>query len=267
MTLLRAAARSLLASYFIVSGAKAVKDPTPYLPAAEPVADRFVPLVKQYAPAQLASYVPEDAVTLVRLNGGMQLLGGLALASGKGRRLGALLLAASLVPSTLARHPFWTRDTPEERAADRAHFMKNTSLLGGVLLASADTEGKPSLAWRAQKGSHALARDTRRTGRRLAKDTRHLGDSALAEGAALVGAVVATSRKAKKKAARELKRTSRAAEKQAAQARETASAAAKQARKDARKFAKTARKQAATQIESARRGAERVTRNIHLGEN
>ena len=267
MTLLRAGARTLLASYFIVSGAKAVKDPGPLVPAAEPLADKFVPLVKQYAPAQVAGYVPEDAETLVRVNGALQLAGGLALASGKGRRLGAMLLAASLIPSTLARHPFWTREDPEERALDKAHFLKNTSLLGGVLLASADTEGKPSLAWRAQKGSQAIARDTRRKGKRVAKDTRALSDSALAEGAALVGAVVATSRKAKKQAAKEFKRNSKAAKKQAVATREAAAAAAKQARKDAGKLARSAKKEASAQIAAARKSAEKVAKNIHLGEN
>ena len=107
MTLLRAGARTMLASYFIVSGVKAVRNPDPLVPAAEPVADRVVPLVKKYAPQQIVTAIPEDTVNLVRANGAAQILGGLALASGKGRRLGALLLAGSLLPSTVAKHPFW----------------------------------------------------------------------------------------------------------------------------------------------------------------
>src|SRR3954453_17831446 len=193
MTLLRTAARTLLASYFVASGLKAVRDPAPLVPAAEPMADRLVPLVKQYAPAQFAEYVPEDTTTLVRLNGAAQVVGGLALATGFGRRFGALLLAGSLIPSTIAKYPFWTRQDPEEKAGDRQHFLKNASLLGGVLLASVDTEGKPSLAWRAQKGGHALAKDTRRTGRQIAKSTGELSDAALAGGAALVTTVVKQS--------------------------------------------------------------------------
>jgi hypothetical protein len=39
-----------------------------------------------------------------------------ALATGFGRRLGALLLAGTLVPSTIAKYPFWTRDDPDHRA-------------------------------------------------------------------------------------------------------------------------------------------------------
>ncbi|HLT61368.1 MAG TPA: DoxX family membrane protein, partial [Microlunatus sp.] len=222
MTLLRAAARTLLASYFVVSGVKAVKDPESLVPAAQPVADKVVPLVKDYAPDTVAKYVPEDAATLIRINGALQLAGGFALATGKGRRLGALLLAASLVPSTIAKHPFWDREDPEQEAADRAHFLKNASLLGGVLLAAGDTEGKPSLAWRARRGSEALARDTKKRGKKAAKQGRELTEEALAGGALLAGTVVAGSRRARKKARKEFKKAQAVAEKQAAEAKKVA---------------------------------------------
>lgn len=258
MTLLRAGARTMLASYFIVNGVKAVRNPDPLVPAAEPVADRVVPLVKKYAPQQVATAIPEDTANLVRANGAAQILGGLALASGMGRRAGALLLAGALVPSTLARHPFWTRTDPEEKALDRSQFLKNVSLLGGVLLAAGDTEGKPSLAYRAQKGGHSLAKETRKARKSLAKSTSGLAksttsvaDDALAGGAALVGAVVAGSRAARKKAAKERKKAHQVAAKQAAVAQVAADKAAKQAAKEDRKQQK----------------AYRRNKNIRRGEN
>jgi len=259
MTLLRAAARTLLASYFVVSGVKAVKDPTPLVPAAEPLADRLVPLVKRYAPAQVAASIPEDAATLVRINGALQLVGGLALASGKGRRLGAAFLAASLIPSTLAKYPFWTRDTAEERAADREHFLKNVSLLGGVVLASRDTEGLPSLAYRAHAGSQSLAKDTRKASHKVAKQTRAVSDAAIAEGALLVGTVVATTRRARKRAAKELKSNQKSAAKQVKHGRSAAADAAKQA--------KAAAQQASREAQKLKKKAGKVAKNIHLGEN
>ena len=137
MTLLRAVPRTMLASYFVVAGIKAIRDPESLVPAAEPIVDRVVPVVKQYSPEQVAGFVPENAVTLVRINGIAQVTGGLALATGKGRRLGALLLAGSLVPSTIAKHPFWKEQDPDERSRERSHFLKNVSLLGGVLLGCA----------------------------------------------------------------------------------------------------------------------------------
>jgi uncharacterized membrane protein YphA (DoxX/SURF4 family) len=222
------------------------------------VADRVVPLVKKYAPQQVATAIPEDTANLVRANGAAQILGGLALASGKGRRAGALLLAGALVPSTLARHPFWTRTDPEEKALDRSQFLKNVSLLGGVLLAAVDTEGKPSLAYRAQKGGQSLAKETRRARKSLAKSTSGLAkstsgvaDDALAGGAALVGAVVAGSRAARKKAAKERKKAHQVAAKQAAHAQVAADKAAKQAAKEDRKQQK----------------AYRRNKNIRRGEN
>ena len=226
MTLLRAAYRTMLASYFVASGVKALRDPDSLVPAAEPLTDRVVPLVKEYAPEQVAGYLPEDARTLVRVNGATQVVGGLALASGKGRRLGALLLAGSLVPSTIAKHPFWSRSDSAERAEDQHQFLKNVSLLGGVLLASRDTEGSPSLAWRAEKGGKAIAKSTGKASDKLSKRASALTDggsdlaeTALATGAALVGTVVTSTRKARKQAVKQFARAQEAAARQAEETR------------------------------------------------
>ena len=245
------------------SGIKAIRDPESLVPAAEPLADRVVPLVKEYTPEQVASYVPENTVTLVRVFGVAQVLGGTALATGKGRRLGALLLAGTLVPSTIAKHPFWRVQDPEERAQDRNHFLKNISLLGGVLIASADTEGKPSLAWRAQRGGEKLAKGTRRASKKLTKgssniagEASELAEAAVATGAALVGAVSESSRKLQKQAARQLKEAQAVAATQAEEAQEAAAKAAKKIKKEAKKQAKVVKKK-----------AKELGENVHLGEN
>jgi uncharacterized membrane protein YphA (DoxX/SURF4 family) len=263
MSLLRAIPRTMLASYFVAAGIKAIRDPESLVPAAEPLVDRVVPLVKEYAPEQVAGYVPENTVTLVRINGIAQVVGGAALATGKGRRLGALLLAGSLIPSTIAKHPFWTVQDPEERAQDRNHFLKNVSLLGGVLLASQDTEGKPSLAWRAQKGGESIAKETRRASKKLSKSTSkaagrssELADAAVAGGAALVGAVAESSRRVRKQAAKQLKEAKALAAKQAEEAQEAAAKAAKKAKKEARKELKVVAKK-----------AKKIGKNVQLGEN
>jgi uncharacterized membrane protein YphA (DoxX/SURF4 family) len=263
MTLLRAVPRAMLASYFVASGIKAVRDPESLVPAAEPIADRLVPLVKQYSPEQVAGVVPENTVTLVRLFGVAQVVGGAALATGKGRRLGALLLAGTLVPSTVAKHPFWTVQDPEQRAQDRSHFLKNVSLLGGVLIASVDTEGKPSLAWRAQKGGQKLGKETRKASKKLAKSTgkvaggaNELAESAVVTGVALVEALADSSRKAKKKAAKQLKEAKALAAHRAEEAQAAAAKAAKKANKQARKQAKVVSKK-----------AKKIGENVQLGDN
>jgi len=253
----------MLASYFVAAGIKAIRDPESLVPAAEPLVDRVVPLVKEYTPEQVAGYVPENTVTLVRINGMAQVAGGAALATGRGRRLGALLLAGSLIPSTIAKHPFWAVQDPEERVQERTHFLKNVSLLGGVLLASQDTEGKPSLAWRAQKGGESIAKETRRASKKLAKRTNRaaggaseLADVAVASGAALVGAVAESSRRVRKQATKQLKEAKAVAAKQAEEAQEAAAKAAKKAKKEARKELKVVAKK-----------AKKIGKNVQLGEN
>jgi len=286
MTLLRAGYRTMLASYFISSGVKAVRNPGPLAPLAEPLAEKVVPVVKRYAPEQVAAYVPEDARTLVRLNGAVQIVGGLALATGKGRRVGALLLAGSLIPSTLAKYPFWDQ-TGDEKAASRSHFAKNVSLLGGVLLASRDTEGRPGIAWRAQAGSQAIAKSTSRTAKKithsgtsdkLAKQAGRLGDTvsdvagdvagktsdlagaALAGGAALLGAAEIATRGTRKKARKQFKVAQAAAVTSAKAAQVAAVKQAKITRAQLAEQAKEARKVSAQRAEEARVAAQQAAK-------
>src|SRR5439155_1358622 len=67
---------------------------------------------------------------------------------------------ASIVPTTLAGHRFWEHTDPTERFGQISNFVKNAGLLGGLLLAAVDTEGKPSVGWRARKAAHAAAEAT-----------------------------------------------------------------------------------------------------------
>jgi uncharacterized membrane protein YphA (DoxX/SURF4 family) len=172
MTVVRAIARPLLSAIFIVQGAKAVRKPDLLVPDAEPVADRLVPLLKKIAPAQLGDRIPKSTKNLVRLNGAIQVLGGVALASGSGRRIGATALAASLVPTTMARHAFWQQNDPNDRAREQVQFLKNLGLMGGLLLAAVDTEGKPGIAWRTSHGAHTAKRETGRAAKLAKRDVR-----------------------------------------------------------------------------------------------
>jgi hypothetical protein len=58
--------------------------------------------------------------------------------------------------------------TPEQKAARRSTAFKNSSLVGAVMLAAVDTEGNPSLLWRAEH----LAGDVRKNASKLGKDTQ-----------------------------------------------------------------------------------------------
>ena len=161
MTLTRLVARPMLASMFVVGGFNALRNAPQLAARAEPVTETLTGLADKVAPE---APIPHDPTTLVRINGAVQVGAGLLLATGHVPRLSSAALAATLVPTTAAGHRFWEEKDPAARAQQRIHFFKNVSMLGGLLLASVDTDGKPGLAWRAR---HA-ARDARREARHLA---------------------------------------------------------------------------------------------------
>jgi uncharacterized membrane protein YphA (DoxX/SURF4 family) len=161
MTITRLLARPMLASMFVVGGVNSLRNASSLAPQAAPVTERLTSVAEKAVPQ---APIPSDPATLVRINGAAQVGAGLLLATGRTPRLAATLLAASLVPSTAAYHRFWEAEDPETRANQKAHFFKNVSALGGLLIASVDTEGKPGVAWRARRA----ARDARREAGHLA---------------------------------------------------------------------------------------------------
>jgi putative oxidoreductase len=73
---------------------------------------------------------PELAVPLTGL---MILVGGLLVALGVWPDLGALLIAAFVLPTAFLMHAYWKVDDPMMRGNQQAHFMKNVSLGGAAL--------------------------------------------------------------------------------------------------------------------------------------
>ena len=154
----------MLATIFVTGGLDALRNPASKVPAAESVA----PQIAEQIPV-LSDY---DTETLVRINGGVQLVAGTALAFGWFPRVAALALAGSVIPTTAAGHRFWEVDDQLQRKQQKIHFSKNLGLLGGLLLAAADTEGRPGVGWRTRHGAEhmgAAVRRTRREARLMAK--------------------------------------------------------------------------------------------------
>ncbi len=178
----------MLASFFVVNGAKSALKPDQFVDDADPIAQRFVPLAHRVAPPTFSNYIPDDTRSLVRYVGIAQFIGGLGLATGIGRRGCSTLLSLTMVPHVVAsRSPKGA--SPEQRTAARSIMLRNVALLGAVLLASRDTEGRPSIGWRAQQEQERLSRTAsrqRRQLRRQQKQTRkaidkqaaHLGKGA-----------------------------------------------------------------------------------------
>ncbi len=173
--ILRRAARPMLAAIFISGGIEALRSPQAHARAAKPVLEAVGPAVDQaveVAPLDLDER-PDDEM-LVKIDAGVKIVAGTMLAFGKFPRLASTALAASLIPTTLAGHRFWEEDDPEVRAQQQIHFLKNVGLLGGLLIASADTQGKPSIGWRARKAAAQLSGQTSTLGDSAAELTEKL---------------------------------------------------------------------------------------------
>lgn len=168
----------MIAGLFINEGLAGARDPDAKVEAAAPI----LSAVKE------ATGLTMSDADLVKANGAVMAGAGLMFALGRLPRLSALAMAATLVPTTLAGHRFWEEEPGSEaRATQRIHFEKNASLLGAMLLASADTEGRPGLGWRARRA----AKDTERlvsTAQREAKLATALAQAKLEAAAAPVAA-------------------------------------------------------------------------------
>ncbi len=153
MSPIRTLARPLLAGAFITGGVESLRHPGPR--------------VEVVRAAGMAS--PEQ---LVRVNAVADILAGLMLARGRAPRLSALVLAGSIVPTTYVGHPFWTEKDKVVRKQQQVHFFKNLGVLGGLLLATADTGGRESVPHKAGRLSRKAKKDTAKVARSARKTAR-----------------------------------------------------------------------------------------------
>jgi uncharacterized membrane protein YphA (DoxX/SURF4 family) len=152
MSIIHVVPRVLLAGYFGYTGWKALRSPDEFDADVQPTVDKLIPLAKRILPEPLGQQVPGDAPALVKCLAITRLAGSAMLATGIGRRIGAGLLAATVVPQIV---------TAAQADEGREELLAtDAALLGGTLLAAADTQGKPSLWWRA-KLQHEMAQDNR----------------------------------------------------------------------------------------------------------
>ncbi|MFD6102269.1 DoxX family protein [Nocardia salmonicida] len=192
----RRIARALLGTTFVAAGVNGLMNQKPRAAAANALADKG----RTGLPDALAARVPDDPSQFVRINSAAQVVGGLLLASGRAPRPAALVLAATVVPGTVTEQDFWAETDPDRKAAKRVGFLKDLGLLGGLMIAAADTEGKPSLGWRARRAfsreepriaaeGAALAAAAKVRGAQLAdvahEQGAHLAEAANERGAAL----------------------------------------------------------------------------------
>jgi putative oxidoreductase len=128
-------ASPLIASIFIRGGLDAAMNPEGKVKKAEKVTGPI---------AQRVNVLPEDTETLVRMNGVTQVLAGATLSLGILRRLSAVVLIGTLIPTTLAGHRFWDELDEDARNQQITQFAKNLGLLGGLLLIAMETTTRSS---------------------------------------------------------------------------------------------------------------------------
>lgn len=151
--LIRRLARPLLASTFVANGVETLMHPQSRVQEASDLVVKG----QESLPSNVASSLPSDPDTLVKVTAAVQIAGGTLLALGKAPRPAALALAATVVPATVTEQNFWAETDPARKAAKRAAFLKDMGLLGGLMIAAADTAGKPSLGWRGRRAARKAA--------------------------------------------------------------------------------------------------------------
>ncbi|MGA7207254.1 MAG: DoxX family protein [Specibacter sp.] len=139
MSIVRVLARPMLASSFILSGLDRMRH-------ADQTAEQLSPVL-----GRISAALPVEASekNLARIVAGTQLGAGVLLATGKFSRPAAVLLALTAGLTTVVEYRSAPISTKEGKAHRRSQLAKNIGLLGGALLASVDTAGRPGLAWRA----------------------------------------------------------------------------------------------------------------------
>jgi len=150
--LIRRIARPLLSAVFVSQGIDSLRNPKPAADAAAPAVDGLRAL-----PDPVGSSIPSDPQTFAQITAAVQIGGGLLLATGKAPRIASAVLALTVLPANLGAHMFWAESDPQLKAQKRKEFMTDLSLVGGLMIASADTAGKPSLGWRSRRAAERLS--------------------------------------------------------------------------------------------------------------
>lgn len=173
MTLVRLVARPLIASSFVVSGVDRLRNAETSATQLRPTLDRVNKALPQ------TSSVTANEKLVAQVLGATQVGAAALLAIGRFSRLSAALLAGTAVVNTMVDFRSADSSTAEARKNRRNQLLKNLSLVGAVLLAAVDTNGRPGLVWRAEHfaagaktHAKAISYDTRRNARAIRKDAQ-----------------------------------------------------------------------------------------------
>ncbi len=98
----------------------------------------------------------------------MQIASALALATGRAPRLAATVLAASLVPTTLAGHRFWEESDPTAAGTSASTSSRTSPSSAASCSPRSTPRAGPAMAWRTK---HAVG-DVRREAKHLRREAK-----------------------------------------------------------------------------------------------
>ncbi|PZP28976.1 MAG: DoxX family protein [Kocuria rhizophila] len=162
MSIVRRLARPLLATGYVAGGVEAFRDSSAAAEKLDPVLKQVEQVLPQVRP------VTANRAQVAQGIAAAQVLAASALALSKLPRLSASVLLGTTAINTYVQYQSSDTSTKEAKSNRRNNVFKNLSLVGAVMIASVDTSGNPSLAWRA---SH-LADDVRKNAAKVSKDTK-----------------------------------------------------------------------------------------------
>ena len=147
MSPIRFIARPMLAAGYIINGVERLRRP-------EAAAASIGPLLTQ---ARKHVDIPLDAPTIARATGAAQVAAGSLLAIGRFPRISATILVGTYLLDTVGERLSAEKATSkDDKKARNERTLLRTSMLGGALLASVDTAGRPGLWWRTQHAAEDL---------------------------------------------------------------------------------------------------------------
>lgn len=162
MSIVRRIARPLLATGYVANGVESFRASSSAAQHLAPAASAVTKVFPQVGPALQNPAMVAQGLAAAQV--------GAAVLFGLGRlpRLSAGVLVTTTALNAYADYRAAEAGTAEQKAARRSTAFKNASLVGAVMLAAVDTEGSPSLLWRAEH----LAGDVRKNASKLGKDTQ-----------------------------------------------------------------------------------------------
>ncbi|GAA1171135.1 MULTISPECIES: DoxX family protein [Nesterenkonia] len=209
MSLIRKVARPLLGAGFIADGIDRLRNTEEAAEKLEPTLEELSSLIPQ------AEIVTADPRRTAQVLGGVEVVAGVALAIGRFPRLAAFTLVGVHKVNSYVELRSAGLESVEDLTSQRDTLLKNLAILGGLGLAVADLDGKPSLGWRAEH----LATRSRKKGAQFRDKTyqwaEDFGDDAVKTAKALERDAAKSFKRAEKEAVKAISAAAKEGKKKA----------------------------------------------------